>query len=114
MNFSHEGKNLSTIVGCVIRSVQSPDAPKDSPMILLAYAISPETSQEHRDSLPPVIHAVAKSIQFTDARRPVDIPLAKGTVLKDETRGFSIDLPAGWVSREKPETRHLLRPVAGS
>ena len=103
LDFSHEGKDLSAVVGCFIRLVRSPNEPKDSAMIRLAYVVSLETGRANKDSLPPVIQAIAKSIQFTDVRRPMDIPIAKGKELKDEKLGLGVVIPAGWVARKKSD-----------
>ncbi|MCD4825668.1 MAG: tetratricopeptide repeat protein, partial [Phycisphaerae bacterium] len=103
LDFSHKGKEVSAIAGCFIREVRSPDGPKDSAMIRLAYVVSLETARANKDSLPPAIHAIAKSIRFTDVRHPMDIPIAKGKELKDEEHGLAVVLPVGWVARKKSD-----------
>ena len=93
------GQQVAMARVCFIREVQSPsDAPAGIQGGRLAYVLGAGVSDQQADQLISMLAAVARSLAYTDIRRPVDLPVAAGGhLIKDPQWGYSMRQPNGWV-----------------
>ncbi|HDZ19725.1 hypothetical protein LCGC14_0015700 [marine sediment metagenome] len=93
------GQQVALARVCFIRDVPSPSgAPAGTKGRRLAYVLGAGVSDRQADQLIPMLAAVARSLAYTDIRRPVDLPVATdGHLIKDPLWGYSMRQPNGWV-----------------
>lgn len=104
MTYTFRGIKTVTLSACFIRDITSavpattPAAETQPSKKRLAYVLTLEVAESHRQTLLKTFEAIVRTIMLTNLKRPIDMPIDfDGPYLRDFPQGYAIRLPVGWV-----------------
>ncbi|MBN1554620.1 MAG: tetratricopeptide repeat protein [Phycisphaerae bacterium] len=103
LQYEYEGRPSRAAAACFVREVKLPGQPADAEPVRMAYLIAVEVPEAKQDDLLPIIVAVSRSVKFTDLKRPIDLPLTPGGIVRAPDVGVAVAPPATWSAVATPE-----------